>query len=130
MNTATDRLDSDFPPVSPAGPSEDAQARLEAENVALKDAIREERFGWILLSIILFDMAMFANIQTTGVPIAILLLQALLLIVLARRLGVQEIVRIADRLIEGWSRRGSAMPADEPAKASAADASREPPAAP
>ena len=99
-----------------------SQAALEEEVAELKDRLHEERFGWIVLCIILFDTAVWANVQTTGVPIAIMVFQGLLLLVLARRLGIQEIVRLFDRLVEGWTSRGVTLPQnqDPPRKPDAA----------
>lgn len=89
---------------------DEALAALERENQALKDARLEERFCWIVFSIILFDMAVFSTVQATGVPIAILFLQLLLIIVLARKCGVEQIVRFIDKILDGWMKRGSDLP--------------------
>jgi len=91
--------------VGPSGQLASAFAELEKENAALRDAIKEERFCWILLSIVLFDIAVFASVQTTGVPLAILALQLVLLVVVAKRLGVEQVIRLVDRCIDGWARR-------------------------
>lgn len=93
-------------PLSSGMAQEQAIAALEEEVQALKDARLEERFCWILVSIIFFDMAIFANIQTTGVPLAIVFLQVILLSVLARKCGMEYIVRFLDRIIDGWVKRG------------------------
>lgn len=113
-------LEPDRPPQSPRTlgqifldvlpqkhPLEDAVAALERENQALKDARLEERFCWILAATILFDMAIFANIQTVGVPLAILGLELLLIVVLARKCGVQQIVLFIDRVVDGLTKRSS-----------------------
>jgi hypothetical protein len=83
---------------------EEALGALQAENQRLKDSVLEERFCWIVVCIILFNTTIFANVQTTGVPFAILFLQLLLILVLARKFGVEQITRFIDRLIDGWSR--------------------------
>lgn len=92
---------------SPSGMAqEQAIAALEEEVQALKDARLEERFCWVLACTIFFNMAIFANIQTVGVPLVILFLQVILLSVLARKCGMEYIVRFLDRIVEGWAKRG------------------------
>ncbi|MBU8542996.1 MULTISPECIES: hypothetical protein [Roseomonadaceae] len=85
---------------------EQAIAALEEEVQALKDGRLEERFCWILVSVILFNTTIFANTQTTGVPLAIVFLQIILLSVLARKCGMEYIVRFLDRIVDGWVKRG------------------------
>lgn len=108
MNTEPDSKPSDLIGLvqeQDDAPSDDALARIEQENAALRDAIREERFLWILACTILFDMIVFENMRTTGAPIAVVVLELGFFVVVARRLGVDEIIRLVDRAIDGWSKR-------------------------
>lgn len=115
MNTEPETISPpDLPGLlgSASTPQDEALAKLEEQIESLRDALREERFCWILLCIILFDTAIFASVKTTGVPIAIVLLEIGFLVVLAKKLGVEQIVRLVDRIIDGWSKRGG--PSDPP----------------
>lgn len=86
-------------------PQDDALAILESQNAELRDARLEERFCWILLSTILFDVAVFATVSTTGVPLAILALELLLVLRLAHKCGVSQIIVFVDRVIDGMMKR-------------------------
>lgn len=74
---------------------EELQENLAAE----KDARREERFFFILLSIILFNLAIMANVTNWAVPITITILELFLLLLIARRLGLEEVSTLFSRLI-------------------------------
>jgi hypothetical protein len=67
-----------------------ALADAQEEIGQLKDARREERIGWIVVSVIIFDCAFLLNAQNWAGPIVIGILQIGILAVVAKRLGVQE----------------------------------------
>jgi len=75
-------------------------ASLEESLVKEKDARSEERFLFVLAIVILIDLMIFPSMQTWGAPVAILVLQVLLVVPLARRCGVEEAARLVDRLLE------------------------------
>jgi hypothetical protein len=93
-----------FPLSHTASPQEEVIAQLQEENARLKDAIHEERFCWVVVSIILFDCAIFMRAETWAAPLSILALQLLLIIVIARKLGVQQIILFIDRVIDSYAR--------------------------
>ena len=74
---------------------EELQQSLTAE----RDARREDRFVFIVALVILFDVAFFAVMPSFGGPLALLILELLVLIPLARRMGMQEIATILDRVL-------------------------------
>lgn len=67
-----------------------ALADAQEELTGIKDARREERLGWIVTSVILFDCAMLLNAENAVAPLIIGLLQIGVLAVMAKRLGVEE----------------------------------------
>ncbi|MBF9050662.1 hypothetical protein GTA62_14590 [Roseobacter sp. HKCCD9010] len=64
-----------------------------------KDARREDQFVFIVIVVILFDIVFFTLMPTFGGPLALLVLQLLILIPLARRMGMEEIARILNGVI-------------------------------
>lgn len=67
-----------------------ALAAAQEEISQLRDARKEERIGWIAVSVILFDTAMFLNAENSTGPVVIGLLQMAALAMLAKRMGVEE----------------------------------------
>lgn len=74
---------------------EELQKQLTAE----KDARREERFIFIVIAILLLDVVFFSVMPTFGGPLALLVLELLILVPLARRMGMEEIAQMLDRLV-------------------------------
>ena len=64
---------------------------LQDELQKEKDARREDQFFFIAVTVILFDIVFFTLMPTFGGPVALLILQLLILIPLARRMGLDEI---------------------------------------
>lgn len=54
---------------------------------------------------ILFDCFVFARMETSAGSLSILILQLLLLVVLAKRLGVDDVVIVLDKLMANLSSR-------------------------
>ena len=79
-----------------------AQALNETQesNVEQDDGRREERFLWIVACVILFDCAFLLNADNFAGPIIIGLFQLVVIVVIAKRLGVQEIVALIYNLID------------------------------
>lgn len=83
---------------SAAADAEDNQvAQLEEALEGEKAARRQERFATVLVAIILIDIHVFSSMPTWGGPIAILILEVLLLILLGRKLDIPDVERWIDR---------------------------------
>ena len=80
---------------------------LQDELAEEKDARREERFVWIVVSVMLLDIAFFSVMPSFGGPIALLVLQLLVLIPLAKRLGMEEVAQILSRVLDRMAGKGS-----------------------
>jgi hypothetical protein len=87
----------------PRPTSDEAMARLEGAIERQRDQAREERFCWIALTIVLVDMVVFTNAKTWAAPVSITALEAILLFVIARKCGVDEISEITARVLDSWS---------------------------
>lgn len=74
-------------------------AELQEELTAERDARREDRFFFIFTIVIFLDVMFFTLFDNFGGPIALLVLQLLFLVLLAKRLGMEESVAIFDRVI-------------------------------
>lgn len=78
---------------------DEAQARLADELEAAKDARKEERFVWIVVVTILIDVMWFADSPNATLPLVVLVLQLIVLVILARRMGIDDVVALIDRLL-------------------------------
>lgn len=72
------------------------QKKLEYE----KDARKEDQFFFVVVCVILLNVVFFSVMPTFGGPLALLLLQLLILIPLARKMGMEEIATILSRVID------------------------------
>lgn len=72
------------------------QEHLERE----RDARKEDRFVFIVVVVLLLDIVFFSVMTTFGGPLALLVLELLILIPLARRMGMQEIAQILSSVID------------------------------
>lgn len=98
MNTTQEQLSSNNPLLElPATVLADENRKLELalaaaqEEIAeIKDQRREERVGWIVVCVVLFDCFFLISANNFGGPLVIGLLQVGALAVLAKRMGVQE----------------------------------------
>ncbi len=93
--------DDGFEGLFPEQPTQrDLQIETLQEQLAYeKDARREERFVGIVILFILLDVVFFSVIPSATGPLALLVLQLLILIPLAARLGMQEIAKMLDRVL-------------------------------
>lgn len=73
---------------------------LQEELTAERDARREDRFVFICVGVLLLDVMVFSVMPNLGGPIAILVLELLILIPLARRLGMEESARLLSRVLD------------------------------
>lgn len=86
------------------GSKKDMQiAELQSEIVSLKDCVNEDRFVSLLIILILLNVIFFSHTEGWGAPITILVLELILLFILARKLGVEDITNILDKyLLNGY----------------------------
>lgn len=78
---------------------DEAQGRLADELEAVKDGRKEERFMWIVVVTILLDVMWFADSSNPTLPVVVLFLQLIVLVILARRMGINDVVELIDRLL-------------------------------
>ena len=64
-----------------------------------RDARKEDRFVFIVAVVILLDIVFFTVMPSFGGPLALLILQLLVLIPLARRMGMEEVAQLISRVI-------------------------------
>lgn len=78
---------------------------LETKIFELENSILEERFYWVLVIIIAINIIAFIHMPSWGGPIAILILELFGLLALADKCGVDNVVIIINRIIDGWHQR-------------------------
>jgi hypothetical protein len=81
---------------------EELQQQLARE----RDGRNEDRFVGIVCLVMLLDVVFFTVMPTFGGPIALLILELLILIPLARRMGMQEIATLLGRVLDRMVDRG------------------------
>lgn len=74
---------------------EELQERLTSE----KDGRNEDRFIGIVCLVLLLDVVFFSVMPTFGGPLALIVLELLILIPLARRMGMEEVAKIVSRVL-------------------------------
>jgi len=74
---------------------QELQDRLERE----RDGRKEDRFVGIVCLVMLLDVVFFTVMPTFGGPLALLVLELLILIPLAKRMGMQEIAQILSSVL-------------------------------
>lgn len=82
---------------------DDQIGRLQQKLDYERDARREERFIFIVVLVILLDVVFFSVMPSFGGPIALLILELLILIPLAKRMGMEEIAAILDRVLNNMA---------------------------
>jgi hypothetical protein len=83
---------------------DEAKAALEKQLQDEKDRRVEERFVWIVVCVILVDVLWFRNAINPVVPIVVLLLEAVILFIMAKRMGIEEVSLLFERLMQSISR--------------------------
>ena len=73
--------------------------RLQEQLAKEKDARKEDWFISIVIVLVFFNVLMFTVVTSIFGPVVLLVLQLLILIPLARKLGLQEISQLLDRLL-------------------------------
>jgi len=79
------------------------EARLERE----QDARREDRFVCLLIVLMLLDILLLNGAVNVSVGIIVFVLQLVFLLVIAKRMGVEQIAGILDRILNTFAKRGS-----------------------
>lgn len=79
--------------------------QLENQLEAERDHRREDRFLAVVIVMILLDLLLLNSSQAISVPLIVLVLELLFLIVVAKRLGVEQIAGILDRLLNRFAQR-------------------------
>lgn len=75
-----------------------AKERLEEDLEREKDKRLEERFIWILCLTLVLDVIIFANITHIGGSLVIGALEILGLMILGKRMGIEEVSEFIDKL--------------------------------
>lgn len=83
---------------------DEAKAVLETQLQAERDARSEERFVWIVVVTILVDVLWFRNAANALLPLVVLILELIVLLVLARRMGIDDVVQLVDRILHSVGR--------------------------
>lgn len=88
-----------LPEVKGGGSLLEAMEEMEKENTTLRDKIKEERFIWGVSFVLVFNIMIFSTLDGIA-SIAIVLIQFLVFLLLAKRSGVEEIVKISTSLFQ------------------------------
>ncbi len=97
-----DKLDDGFDELLVEQPTkkdqqiEELQKKLTYES----DARKEERFVFLVMIVLLLDVVFFSVMPTFTGPIALVLLELLILIPLAQRMGMEEIAKLLSRTVD------------------------------
>ena len=65
-----------------------------------RDGRREDRFIFIATIVMLLDVVFFSVMPTFGGPIALLIFELVILIPLAKRMGMEEFARILNNVLD------------------------------
>lgn len=97
-------------PRRPASSTDRAKAQLEKDVEALEATLNAERFCVAVLIVVVFDAFMFREYKTWASPLALAAIEFAGLFVLARRLGVDEIVGLVYELVRSWGKSRDSDP--------------------
>lgn len=88
-----------------------AKAQLEQDVERLEATLNAERFCIVVGITVLFDAFMFRDYQTATAPIALTAVEFAGLFVLARRLGVEEVISLTFEVLKSWRKSPDSDPA-------------------
>jgi hypothetical protein len=77
--------------------------RLENENIGLKDLIREQKFYFVVILVVVIDIFAFMNMPSWGSPVSITVIQIIALGVYAKKCQVDIFVHLLTRIVDGWA---------------------------
>ena len=80
-------------------PHDETTAKLQKDLEKEKDGRKAERFIWILVTTILLDIWFFTFMPSLIGPIIIGLFQLIGFLLVAKRLGMEEVVQLFDRML-------------------------------
>lgn len=104
----SDDDDGDFSGIETPETKKDAEiARLDSLLQEVKLNRTRERFLWSLAVIILFNVVFFSVIDNWGGPFALLIIEALFIIVLGKKFGVHESVEFINGCLDAVVHRGA-----------------------
>ena len=83
----------------------DKIAELEKQLEAERDFRREDRFVALVITLILLDIVLLDQAQSAAVVIVVFVLELIFLIVVAKRLGVEQIAGILDRILGHFAKK-------------------------
>lgn len=72
---------------------------LMNDNERARDQIKEERFVWILALIVLADLFFMIPAQNFGGPLVVGALELVLIVVLAQKCGIDQVLPFIDRVL-------------------------------
>jgi hypothetical protein len=75
---------------------------LQEQLTRERDKRGEERFAWFASSNVVADLVVFPTLTTWSAAISIAIIQILLLIVLGRKWGVDDIWTLTEKMIDKW----------------------------
>jgi hypothetical protein len=79
--------------------------KLQEELTRERDGRREDRFLFIAISTVLLDISFF-TVLNAGAAVAIVILELLILFVVARRMGMEEVVEMLSSLLRRTGGKG------------------------
>lgn len=79
-------------------------ASLEAQLSEEKDRRLEDRFIGLVVFIIFFDIAVLHGSTNLLLPVVVLILELVILLLLAKRMGSEDMARLIDRILHSVSR--------------------------
>ena len=94
--------ESDFDKLNAVGGDVTAQdestAQLEQRYLTLQAKIGEERYIWTLVVVLLADCLAFERLGSWAAPLGIIVIEAVLLVVLARKCGVPDVIMLIEKV--------------------------------
>jgi hypothetical protein len=94
----------------PATPTDESLGRLEAQIARLLAQRGEERFMWSLVVLILVDFLFLSRLGNWGAALTILAVEAVLIVVLARKCSIPDVTMLLDRIAEFYGRSRNRRP--------------------
>ena len=83
----------------------DKIAELEKQLEAEKDRRREDRFVALVIFMILMTALLLDQAQNSMVVVVVFVLELIILIAISKRLGIQQIAGILDRLLDNFAKK-------------------------
>ena len=104
-NKLFDKLESEQTSDRNASASATSLSRLEAKVEKLEDQLKAYKFSAIFIGLFVLDCWLFNILKTTAAIVCLFIFQLIALFILARRLGIEEIDVIADKVSSIFGKR-------------------------